>query len=124
MLRMRLLKLVFAFAVLCFCGVGSAWARHGHHGRIGVVINPWAPLYYPYARPYYYPPPYYPPEYYYPPVVVQSPPPVYIEQPVSPPPPVAAPQTSYWYYCPTSRAYYPNVKKCKVEWQKVLPQPQ
>jgi hypothetical protein len=55
---------------------------------------------------------YYPPYYYYPPPVYD--PPVYIEQPQS---------QAYWYYCPSSRAYYPHVQSCAGAWQRVPPQP-
>ena len=82
---------------------------HVHHGSraflyaapifVGAVI----------ASRYYYPTP----VYYAPP-----PPPVYIEQPV--PDPAAQ---AYWYYCPQSRAYYPQVQSCACGWQRVAPQP-
>jgi hypothetical protein len=65
---------------------------------------------------FYYPPPYYyapAPAYYYPP-----PQPVYME-----PAPVAPPQ-QYWYFCPSSRSYYPYAKACPDGWQRVLPNPQ
>jgi hypothetical protein len=75
------------------------------------------------ASRYYYPPTYYyPPAIYYPP-----PPPVYIEQPAPysvPPQSQAQPQSqAYWYYCPSSRAYYPHVQSCSTGWQRVAPQP-
>lgn len=109
----RQLKVGLAFIALCFMGIGNTWAYH-RHGHFGVVIDPWPHYYRPYT-PYYYPPTYYPP------VIVQPPPTVYIEQQVTPPP-AAAPQPSYWYYCPSSKAYYPYVKKCRADWIKVLPQ--
>lgn len=57
---------------------------------------------------YFYPRPVYPyPEpYYVPPVVVA---------PEAPP----APATTYWYYCPPKRAYYPYTKSCPSGWQEV-----
>jgi hypothetical protein len=83
------------------------------------------------ASRYYYPPSYYyPPAPYYPPV-----PPVYIEQPMPysvppqsqysvPPQSQGQPQSqAYWYYCPSSRAYYPHVQSCAAGWQRVAPQP-
>jgi hypothetical protein len=39
-------------------------------------------------------------------------PPVYIQR--------ESPQ-SYWYYCPSARAYYPNAATCPEEWLKVVP---
>lgn len=79
------------------------------------------------ASRYYYPPSYYydPPSVYYPPT-----PPAYIEQtpaPYSVPPQSQAqpqPQSqAYWYYCPSSGAYYPHVQSCSDGWQRVVPQP-
>jgi hypothetical protein len=104
----------------------SAWADGRHHGgtSVGIYVGPemfWGPpVYRPYyPRPYYYPAPYYAPL----PIVVQpAPPPVYIEQSkaISEPPPAA----NYWYYCRDTNSYYPYVKTCKSEWQKVLPTPE
>ena len=37
-------------------------------------------------------------------------------------PPVYVQQSGYWYYCPTSRVYFPYVTNCDVPWQRVLPQ--
>jgi hypothetical protein len=55
--------------------------------------------------PYYYaPPPYVPPAY------VEEPPVSYIEQ-----------SDQVLYYCPDSRAYYPNVATCPSPWLKVVP---
>lgn len=31
------------------------------------------------------------------------------------------PQENYWYYCPESQAYYPEVKSCPGGWLKVVP---
>jgi hypothetical protein len=59
--------------------------------------------------PYYYPPPYAAA-----PVYVEEPPVAYVEQ--APP---AAEQV--YYYCPDSRAYYPNVTTCPSAWLKVVP---
>jgi len=30
----------------------------------------------------------------------------------------------YWYFCPSSRAYYPSVQSCSEAWIKVPPQQQ
>jgi hypothetical protein len=34
-----------------------------------------------------------------------------------------APQAGYWYYCETSRGYYPYVKDCPSGWKAVPPAP-
>jgi hypothetical protein len=100
-------------------------SKHSHgHGRTHyrVYINPF-PGYYglgPYA---YYPPygyyyPSYP--YYYPPVVAApAAPTTYIERGES----QSAAPANYWYYCTDPAGYYPYVKECPTEWQKVSPQP-
>ena len=65
--------------------------------------------------PYYYYPPYYPPAYAEQPQYL-DPNTTYIEQPSN-----GAPEQQYFYYCPDSRAYYPNVTSCPSPWMKVLP---
>jgi len=115
---MKTIKWITLLLLLGTVGIGSAWADrgrgHAHHSRghfsvmIGANMGHWfhPPL-------HYYPP-------YYPPVVFERvSPPVYIEQQSTTP----ASQTNYWYYCNSSRAYYPYVKECPGGWQKVLPQP-
>jgi len=102
-------------------GHGGGWHgggshRGGWHGgtRVFVGVGPafW------WGRPYPYYWGYYPPAYYYPPPVVVQEPPVYVTQP----PPAPAPQEqAYWYYCPTAKAYYPNVQSCPEAWVKVPP---
>lgn len=92
-------------------GGHHGFAHHEFRGRGAIVVGPsfwWGP---PYP---YYPPPYYayPP----PPVIVQEPP-VYIQPQPAPPP-------SYWYYCPSAQAYYPNVQTCPEAWIQVPPRPQ
>jgi hypothetical protein len=32
-------------------------------------------------------------------------------------------QSGYWYYCETSRGYYPYVKDCATGWKAVPPAP-
>jgi len=76
--------------------------RHGWYGgRFGwwwVVGGAW----YLYPQPVYpYPDAYVPPDY---PVVAA---------PTGPAPPLT------WYYCPTSKTYYPYVTSCTVDWQAV-----
>jgi len=51
------------------------------------------------------------------PVIVEQPSPVYVE------PTPQAPGQYYWYYCENSRAYYPYVKECSDNWEKVAPSP-
>jgi hypothetical protein len=94
--------------------------QHGHHdGRLGwwwVVGGMW----------YFYPQPVYPyPDPYTPPVVViQQTAPAVVAQPAPPAttaPAAAAPQ--YWYYCESSKTYYPYVSTCAEGWKAVPAQP-
>jgi hypothetical protein len=53
-------------------------------------------------------------------------PPVYVERNPAPRP---APQDatappSWWYYCESAGAYYPDVQSCPEPWRKVAPQPE
>jgi len=99
---------------------GRGHRQHWHGGpRVFIGVGPafwWGASPYPY---YYYPPPYY---YMPPPVVVQEPP-VYVQQQVTPTVPPAPPAAaeSYWYYCPSTRDYYPRVPACSEAWIKVPP---
>ena len=101
---------------------GSALAFHhgGAHVRFGVFVG--APVFGYYPPPYYYYPLYYPP-YYLPVVAAPSSPPVYVEQGSVQPAPAQSQGQGYWYYCASSRAYYPYVKECPAGWQRVAPQP-
>jgi hypothetical protein len=54
------------------------------------------------------------------PVPVPVEPPVYIEQAS---PAVASQEPYYWYYCESSRAYYPYTRECPTGWLKVVPEP-
>ena len=47
--------------------------------------------------------------------VIESPP-VYAQQEPAP-----APAQGYWYFCPSSKAYYPSVRTCPEAWVKVPP---
>jgi hypothetical protein len=84
---------------------------HSHsHVSVGFAFGypwwgPWGPWYWP--GPYYYPAP----------VVVPSQPVTYIEQGSAPAP------ESWWYYCDSSKSYYPYVKECPSGWQRVPPAP-
>lgn len=109
---MRAKKILAILLVLLAASTGNAFA-HGTRGSVGVYFGP------------YWGPGFYPPPYYYPPqviVVPAAPPPVYIEQGEAPSEAAPAAQ-QYWYYCGSSKGYYPYVKECRDGWQKVLPQP-
>jgi hypothetical protein len=107
MTRIKTFVVALCLGVLA---VQSVWA-HAPRARAGVIIGTgWSPFWG--ISPWYYPPPF---------IVVPppapAPPPVYIEQSVSP----ASEEGVYWYYCNTSRAYYPSVKTCPEAWLPVLP---
>jgi len=68
--------------------------------------------YYP-AYPAYYPGPYYAP------APVAQEPATYVSQPQ--PAPSSAPEPGYWYYCASSKDYYPHVQSCPELWIKVPP---
>lgn len=99
---------------------GRRHHRHRWHGgtRVFVGVGPafWYGAPYPY---WHYAPPYY---VYTPPAVVVQEPPVYIQQQPTTAPPLTPPAAeSYWYYCPSSREYYPSVPTCSEAWIKVPP---
>ncbi|MBI1777967.1 MAG: hypothetical protein HYR63_21730 [Proteobacteria bacterium] len=83
---------------------GGRWFHGWHESRRGwwwIVDGTW----------YFYPTPVYPyPDPYQPPVVV-----------IPGPPTAAVP--AYLYYCPNPAGYYPYVPRCRIPWQRVLPQP-
>lgn len=87
------------------------WFQGHHEGRDGwwwIVGNMW----------YYYPRAVYPyPDAYTPPTVIVEP----VETPAPPAPPaqVPGPQAQYWYYCESSKTYYPYVASCDEGWQQV-----
>ena len=107
---------LLAFALLTGALAASPAFAWGH-SHVFLGFNFGFPVY----APYYYPPPvYYPAA----PVVVQSAPPVYVER-NDMPPQAAAPQAqNYWYFCASSKSYYPYVKDCPGGWQRVSPTPQ
>ncbi len=96
----------------------SAWSHGGwhhemHNGHFGwwwAVGGLW----------YFYAEPIYP----YPEVVAdvvyEAPTP---DEDVAPDDAVAGAPPGYWYYCPTSGAYYPYVQSCSVTWTPVAPTP-
>ncbi len=124
-----------AIAILPLLANAHGPARHHSHSRVqfGIGIGTgFYPGYYAGPYPGYYPgfssgywggSPY--SSFYYsapiytsPPVVIQQSPPVYIEKP--PPQELAA---GYWYYCASSKSYYPYVNDCPEPWQRVSPTP-
>ena len=112
-----LIGLALAAAGVFGAGAAMAWGHHGPRVSIGFGFGPywgpgpfWGP--YPYYYPAYYPAPVYAP------VVVSPPQPVqYVERNDQPL------QSGYWYYCETSRGYYPYVKECPSGWKAVPPAP-
>jgi hypothetical protein len=120
MKKLGAVSALVAALLLVAAGPSYAWSRgHGHfHSRVvvGVGFGPWwGPPWWYYPYPYPYPYVYAPP----PTVVVQEPP-VYVQQQAAPAP---APE-SFWYYCPSSKSYYPYVQSCPEAWVKVPPRPQ
>ena len=97
-------------------GARASGHRHHHHHGSRVFLHA-APAFI-YPRPYYaYPPPTYSP-YYYPPAPIQyAPPPVYMERYDGAP----SSRSQYWYFCPNTSAYYPDVQECAGGWQRMLP---
>ena len=121
---MRIAKLCLLILVISgVAGSSNAWAQHhGGHGRTYVGVSVGMPGYWPYYDPYPYYPyyPYYGYPYAYPPVVaVQPAPTVYIERGQEQPG-----TGQYWYYCHNPEGYYPYVKQCSTNWEKVTPSPQ
>lgn len=80
------------------------WYHGDYRGRFGwwwIAADTW----------YYYPAPVYPyPDPYAPPVIAIEPAP-------------APPRESVWYYCESSRNYYPYVSACPEGWRTVPAQP-
>jgi len=118
---MRNMKYFFlALALMGAAGASNVWAQHRHSStHVGVVFG--VPAYGPYyAAPYPYAYPYYPYPYNYPPVIaVQPTPPVYVEQGQE-----NADTEHYWYFCNNPQGYYPYIKQCRTNWQRVTPFPQ
>jgi hypothetical protein len=116
---MKRMGILLLAAVLLFTAAAPAAAHHGFHGRVfvGALL---APLLLPFAvaatitsgvaavvtAPFTYAAPY--------PAAPVYAPPVH----AAPPPP---PAPSYWYYCPSARAYYPYVRACPDGWLTVVP---
>jgi len=116
----------------------SARGRHGHHHghhhhgarfSFGFWGGPfWGPGYW---GPGYWGPGY-GTGYWGPPAVVYAPAPeprVWVERDSAPAAPMPAPSAStdpnvqqWWYWCVSSRGYYPYVSSCAEGWQRVAPQ--
>lgn len=104
--------LALAAAGVLAVGEASAHGRGRVHLGLGFHFgpywgSPWGPWYYP------------APVYYYPPAVIVAPPAApaqYVERD----PPL---HSGYWYYCETSRGYYPYVRECLSGWKAVPPAP-
>lgn len=90
------------FLLATACLAAPAYAQ-----RIVLGLHFGVPLYWPAPYHYYYPAPYYAPYVYIPPAL-PLPPPAYAER-----------DTYYWYYCASSKAYYPYVRECPGGWQRV-----
>jgi hypothetical protein len=114
----RYLALMLILLLLCALNESAlARGRGGHSGRnhfggsraaVGVIVA--APVFWYLATPTVVP------------VVAPTAPPVYIEQ-GNAQPASAQGAGDWWYYCAQSRAYYPYVKECASEWQRVAPEP-
>ncbi len=93
---------------------GNGFYHPGYYSGYysGFYPNYWAGPSFSYSAPIYTSPP----------VVIQTQPPVYIERPaVTAEAP--APASAYWYYCASSKSYYPYVSDCPEAWQRVPPVP-
>jgi hypothetical protein len=98
-------------------GHDGHWHGGGWHGGVYFGVGPywgWGPGWwgYPYAYGYPYP-------YAYPAPAYVAPAPY--AYPAAPAP--TAPAASVWYYCESSRAYYPYVQSCQEGWRQVPAQP-
>ncbi len=95
---------------------GHGYSHYGHgggwHGGVYFGFGPWwgYPSYaYPYAYPFGYEYPY----------------PYAYSYPAPAAPSVAeAPSQNFWYYCESSKAYYPYVSSCPEAWRAVPARPQ
>jgi hypothetical protein len=105
--------------LLTLAGVLASESAQAHgRTRLHLGFHFGAPFYWgPYWSPWWYHPA---PYYYHPaPTYVPAQPTTYIEQGSAP----AGDSGGWWYYCDTSRGYYPYVKECPSGWQRVPPAP-
>ena len=104
----------FAAALLALAGLAVSGPAIAH-GRVSIGVG------FGFGYPFWGPPWGYPAPYYYPvPVAVPAQPVTYIEQRPSA---SASAHGAWWYYCDSSRGYYPHVKECPTGWQRVAPVP-
>ena len=95
------------------------WDHRDHGSSSHFSFHLGVPLYwYPYSgysyyrsNPYYYNP--YPGT-----VVIERQPPVYVQQT---PPPAQQSTSSYWFFCPDTKTYYPYTQTCPSNWLQVVP---
>lgn len=112
------MKKITCLLSIIFIGIFLPGLAAAHHSRVGVGVY-FGPGFY-YSSPYYYPPPvYYPSQ----PVIVHQQAPVYIEQTPLQPAPTTSQASGDWYYCASSKTYYPYTKDCPEPWQRVSPVP-
>ena len=95
---------------------GSSGSRHSsaHRAAIGVMFV--APAFWYFRTPVYAPP------LVIAPVVAPASPPVYIERGDAQSASIQS-AGEWWYYCAQSSTYYPYVKECAGEWQRVAAEP-
>ena len=91
--------------------MASEPAEAHRRARVGVSFYYGSPWWGPWG-PWWYAPP---PAYYYPVPAAPAEPTTYIEQ--------GRDNTGWWYYCDSSRGYYPYVKECPAGWERVAPTP-
>lgn len=100
-------------ALLLLLGMPAITSAAPHvHVGVGVYYGPHA-YYRPYYRPYYG---YYGPAYYYGPGYYYAPPATVYAEPETT---VVQAPANYWYYCASSKAYYPYVTNCPSGWEAV-----
>ena len=104
---------------------GGRYGHHHHGARFSFGL---------WGGPGYWGPGYWGPGWGYwgPPAVVYAPAPeprVWVESDPAPTTPTPIPSTDshapqWWYWCASTRGYYPYVSNCAEGWQRVAPQPQ
>ena len=148
-LKTLIASIALAVGLLAICDTASAGGNHRHGYRHGPSINLsfgypryWGSGYWGgagywgghgYWGPGYWGPGYWGPSAYYsssPVFMVPQEPRVWVEaeqagavQPPLQSAPVDANVQQWWYWCASSRGYYPYVGSCAEGWQRVTPQP-
>ncbi|RFC36306.1 MAG: hypothetical protein DID90_2727553902 [Candidatus Nitrotoga sp. LAW] len=147
-MKQIIIRLLLVFFSIFLVGISASQSAFGHGGpwygggwggggRVGIYLG--APIgfnfgfspYSYYRAPYYGSPYSYSPAPVYYPSVQQPPQVIYTERRVGSPlssqesstNSVQNVQNSWWYYCTSSNAYYPYIKKCPGGWLRVVPQP-